>query len=86
MTEKDIDSVKPLGRYGVGVITEHPAGLLVIAAVIFLTLETIPGSLLFLVATLFAGCPFRILPLAAAPLEKYCFFSLCPLCSPCPLC
>ena len=44
MIEKDIDSVKPFGRYGVGVITEHPAGLLVIAAVILLTVETIPGA------------------------------------------
>ncbi|MGB9242652.1 MAG: hypothetical protein WCC03_04810 [Candidatus Acidiferrales bacterium] len=58
MTEKDIDSVKPFGRYGVGVITEHPAGLLVIAAVIFLTLETIPESRLFLVAALLVGCAF----------------------------
>jgi hypothetical protein len=58
MIEKDIDSVKPFGRYGVGVITEHPAGLLVIAAVIFLTVETIPGALWFISATLVAGASF----------------------------
>ena len=58
MTEKDIDSVKPFGRYGVGTITEHPAGLLVIAAVILLTVETIPGALWFLAATLIAGTSF----------------------------
>ena len=58
MIEKDIDSVKPFGRYGVGAITEHPAGLLVIAAVVFLTLETIPGALWFLAATLIAGASF----------------------------
>ena len=55
MIEKDIDSVKPFGRYGVGVITEHPAGLMVIAAVILLTVETIPGALWFISATLIAG-------------------------------
>jgi hypothetical protein len=58
MIEKDIDSVRPLRRYGVGVITEHPAGLLVIAAVIILTVETIPGALWFLAATLIAGASF----------------------------
>ena len=58
MIEKDINSVKPFGHYGVGVITEHPAGLLVIAAVILLTVETIPGSLWFLAATLIAGASF----------------------------
>jgi hypothetical protein len=58
MIEKDIDSVRPLGRYGVGVITEHPAGLLVIAAAIILTVETIPGALWFLAATLIAGASF----------------------------
>jgi hypothetical protein len=52
------DSVKPFGRYGVGVITEHPAGLLVVAAVILLTLETIPGASWFLAATLVAGASF----------------------------
>ncbi len=56
--ERDIDSVKPFGRYGVGAITEHPSGLLVIAAVILLTLETIPESRLFLVAALLVGCAF----------------------------
>ena len=58
MIEKDIDSVRPLGRCGVGVITEHPARLLVIAAVIILTVETIPGALWFLAATLIAGASF----------------------------
>ena len=58
MDRPDIDSVKPFGRYGVGVMTEHPAGLLVIAAVIFLTLETIPGARWFLAVTLFVGTSF----------------------------
>ena len=58
MIEKDIDSAKPFGRYGVGVMTEHPAGLLVVAAVILLTLETIPGARWFLAATLIAGACF----------------------------
>ena len=54
------DSVKPFGRYGVGEITEHPAGLLVIAAVLFLTLETIPGAAWFMAATLVAGASFGL--------------------------
>jgi hypothetical protein len=58
MIKKDTDSVKPFGRYGVGVITEHPVGLLVIAAVILLTIETIPGARWFLAATLVAGTSF----------------------------
>ena len=56
--ERDIDSLKPFGRYGVGLITEHPAGLLVVAAVILLTLETIPGASWFVAATLGAGTSF----------------------------
>jgi hypothetical protein len=58
MIEQDLDSVKPFGRYGVGLITEHPAGLLVIVAVILLTVETIPGALWFLAGTLIAGASF----------------------------
>jgi hypothetical protein len=58
LIEKDIDSVKPFGRYGVGVITENPAGLLVVAAVILLTLVTIPGARWFLAAALIAGTSF----------------------------
>ena len=54
----DIDSVKPFGRYGVGVITEHPAGLLVVAAVILVTLETVPESRWFIAAALATGGAF----------------------------
>lgn len=60
--EPDIDSLKPFGCYGVGVITEHPTGLLLVAAVILLTLDTIPGASWFLAATLIAGasCGFAL--------------------------
>jgi hypothetical protein len=51
--------------------------LLVIAAVILLTLETIPGASWFLAATLVAGASFGFVPLVAAPLEKY-FYSSVP--------
>jgi hypothetical protein len=53
--ERDIDSEKLFGRYGVGTITGHPAGLLVVAAVLFLTLESIPESRWFVAAALVAG-------------------------------
>jgi hypothetical protein len=56
--ERDIDSEKLFGRYGVGTITGHPAGLLVVAAVLLLTLESIPESRWFVAAALVVGGTF----------------------------
>lgn len=56
--EPHVDAVKPFGRYGIGTLTGHPAGLLVVAAVIFLTFETVPGSGWFVAAALVVGGVF----------------------------
>jgi len=52
------DSVKPFGLYGVGAITEHPVGLLVILAVAILTFVTIPPAILFFFASGLVGALF----------------------------
>jgi hypothetical protein len=51
----DPDGVRPYGRYGVGKITEHPVGLLVVAFVIFLVLWTVPDVWMFLAAAIALG-------------------------------
>lgn len=51
----DISEVQPFGRFGVGLLTEHPVGLLVVVAVIVLTLETLPPARLFFIASLALG-------------------------------
>jgi hypothetical protein len=47
--------VQPFGRGGVGVLTGHPVGLLVILAVILLTVEYIPAAGWFFVSSLVLG-------------------------------
>jgi hypothetical protein len=49
------DEVQPFGRYGAGLLTEHPVGLVVVAAVILLTLCGIPETWWFFVASLILG-------------------------------
>jgi hypothetical protein len=58
--ESNPNTVKPFGRYGVGVITEHPAGLLVVAGVVLMTLEAIPESRAFLTGALAVGGVFGL--------------------------
>ena len=58
--ERDIDSEKPFGRFGVGTITGHPVGLLVVAAVILLSIVALPEARLFLVASLPIGGIFGL--------------------------
>ena len=62
ITDRDSspDDVKPFGRYGVGTITEDPAGLLVVAAVVLMTLEAIPESRWFLASALALGGTFGL--------------------------
>ena len=47
---RDIDRTKvlPFGRYGVGLITEHPVGLVVAIGIILLGLEAMPEARWFL--------------------------------------
>ncbi len=51
-------TVLPFGRYGVGLFTEHPVGLLVAVGVILMTLETTPAAGWFLGASLGLGAIF----------------------------
>jgi hypothetical protein len=43
----DSNSVRPYGRYGVGTFTAHPAGLLVVIAVIAIAVMKLPPARLF---------------------------------------
>lgn len=54
-SELDPDAVRPYGRYGVGKITEHPVGLLVVAFMIFLVLWTVPKAWMFLTGSIVLG-------------------------------
>jgi hypothetical protein len=54
------DDIRPYGRFGVGTITGHPVGLLVVAAVIFLAIVALPEASLFLVTSLPVGCLFGL--------------------------
>jgi hypothetical protein len=56
----NLDTAKPFGRYGVGVITEHSAGLLVVAGVVLMTLKAIPESRTFLTGALAIGGVFGL--------------------------
>ena len=51
----DMNEIRPHGRFGVGLLTEHPVGLLIVAAVIFLALERLPPARPFFVGSLALG-------------------------------
>lgn len=53
--ELTTSDVQPFGQGGVGVLTGHPVGLLVIVAVIFLTMEYIPAAGWFFVCSIALG-------------------------------
>jgi hypothetical protein len=58
--ELNHDDIRPFGRFGVGTITGHPVGLLVVAAVIFISIVALPEASLFLAASLPIGCLFGL--------------------------
>lgn len=58
--ESGPDAVKPFGRYGVGVIAEHPSGLLVVAAVVLMTVEAVPESRWFIAGAFALGGTFGL--------------------------
>ena len=53
--EIDHDEIRPFGRGGVGNLTGHPVGLLVVAAVVLISFEALPPAGLFIVASLAVG-------------------------------
>jgi hypothetical protein len=58
--ESNPNAIRPYGRFGVGTITGHPVGLLIVAAVILLSLEGLPEARAFLVASLPVGFLFGL--------------------------
>lgn len=53
--ELTASDAQPFGRGGVGVLTGHPVGLLVIVAVVLLTLEYIPAAGWFFFCSIILG-------------------------------
>jgi hypothetical protein len=47
----DQTTVRPQGSYGFGILTAHPVGLLVVAAVILIAVTGIPAARLFFVGS-----------------------------------
>ena len=52
--------VRPYGRYGGGLYTEHPVGLLIIAAVIILILWKVPEARWFFAGSVLLGVIFGL--------------------------
>jgi hypothetical protein len=51
----DQTTVRPQGSYGFGILTAHPVGLLVVAAVILIVVTGIPEARLFFVGSVALG-------------------------------
>lgn len=51
----DMNEIRPHGRFGVGLLTEHPVGLLIVGVVIFMALERLPPARPFFVGSLVLG-------------------------------
>jgi hypothetical protein len=54
----DESTVRPQGSYGVGILTAHPVGLLVVAAVILIVVTGIPAARLFFAGSVAVGAVF----------------------------
>lgn len=54
----DQTTVRPQGSYGFGILTAHPVGLLVVAAVILIVVTGIPATRLFFVGSVAVGVIF----------------------------
>lgn len=54
-SELTTSDVQPFGRGGVGILTGHPVGLLVVLAVTLLTMDYIPAVGWFFVCSLILG-------------------------------
>jgi len=56
----DETTVRPQGSYGFGILTAHPVGLLVVAAVILIVVTGIPEARLFFVGSVAVGAVFGL--------------------------
>lgn len=54
-SEPDPTEVVPLGRYGVGIFTEHPVGLVVVLGLLFIGFVGLPGAHWFYAGALLSG-------------------------------
>jgi hypothetical protein len=53
--EADPDAVRPYGRFGVGTLTSHPVGLVVVVGVVLMAIFGIPGALPFFAGAIALG-------------------------------
>jgi hypothetical protein len=53
--------VRPYGRFGGGLLTGHPVGLIVIAAILVPSFWRIPAARLFFAGSVALGCVFGFL-------------------------
>lgn len=53
--EADANQVRPGGRFGFGLVTGHPIGLLVVAAVLIVVLYGVPPARLFFLGAVVLG-------------------------------
>jgi hypothetical protein len=54
-SDPDPTEVVPFGRYGAGLITAHPVGLVVVIGLLLMGLFGLPGASLFFVSALLVG-------------------------------
>lgn len=59
-SDPDPSQIRPFGPYGAGLITAHPVGLLVVAAVVFIALE-LPEARWFALAAVALGIVFGLM-------------------------
>ena len=54
----DLSTVRPYGTYGVGILTAHPVGLVVVAGVILIVVTGIPAARWFFAGSVASGAVF----------------------------
>lgn len=67
-SEFDPTEVIPFGRYGAGLITAHPVGLVVVLGMLFMGLAALPPARLFFAASL-PRWYLGIVPVASSPIN-----------------
>lgn len=70
-SDPDPTEVVPFGRYGAGLMTAHPVGLVLVIGLLLMGLFGLPGAPLFFVSALLLGGIFRIDLMASPPLVDF---------------
>jgi hypothetical protein len=60
-SDPDPTEVVPFGRYGAGLITAHPVGLVVVIGLLLMGFFGLPGASLFFVSALLVGGAWGLL-------------------------